>query len=729
MANVINNIFWLIAISFAYLALFALIPFWLRGYRLSGENVLDNLVSTLLYSHVIIILTVLLLSLAGIYYRITLILTLIIIAVGYRCLFKRKQTIETLKNLKQDINNFTEGYYHLRIIIKNLLRKPKFFLTSLISKIKNPVGLLFTIAIFGFAAYHKIYNAIDSMPFVTTSSIDVYTHTEWIKYLMHNTPFYNGVYPYGYHAVIAALSDVFGINVITVIRMFGTISGMMIIFSLYYILIRTMKSAFALNVTMALYVVTDLYSFHATWRTIMALPQEYATIFLYFSGYFLYKYMKEKEVKYLISFSAAVSLIFSTHIYVLIFAFFLCVAVFVCCLVYINRKTLSRLVIGVLCGIIISMLPFVAGVLSGIPLEGSVAWAITYITEGSDEITERINLETGEKIVAVKYDSFSDFLKEYTDPSGYGKAKYISWLNMQWFLPYLIGAVLALITPVFLFRKKERLLIFSAFSIYTLTLLSLYIMAVLEIFVLTEDYRIYMFLIYSVPLVICMPLELIYEMVNKTKKSARSVYLALMVVLASTGISYMVYDNRFMPLEKTFKMQHDGAVLAYYDIVKDYPKNNWTIISPIFEYTLCLFEGYHYELTEFIIDMDNFGEDVEVISLPTEYVFLFVEKRPIAWYKYQQNLLEFDEDGVYFDLRESYKDLKGWQMSRLYENYEVHCALNAKAYAWANEYKKYFPDEMTVFYEDDEIIVYRIRQNPYALNNFAIPYKGNTEIR
>lgn len=49
----------------------------------------------------------------------------------------------------------------------------------------------------------------------------------------------------------------------------------------------------------------------------------------------------------------------------------------------------------------------------------------------------------------------------------------------------------------------------------------------------------------------------------------------------------------------------------------------------------------------------------------------------------------------------------------------------AKAYYWAQEYEKYFKNEMDVYYEDQELIVYRVRQNVYAINNFSIDYGMN----
>ena len=38
----------------------------------------------------------------------------------------------------------------------------------------------------------------------------------------------------------------------------------------------------------------------------------------------------------------------------------------------------------------------------------------------------------------------------------------------------------------------------------------------------------------------------------------------------------------------------------------------------------------------------------------------------------------------------------------------------------------YFPDQMSIYYEDMDIIIYEIKQNMYALNNFAIDYGYNT---
>ena len=50
----------------------------------------------------------------------------------------------------------------------------------------------------------------------------------------------------------------------------------------------------------------------------------------------------------------------------------------------------------------------------------------------------------------------------------------------------------------------------------------------------------------------------------------------------------------------------------------------------------------------------------------------------------------------------------------------------SKAYFWAERYMQYFPDQMRVYYEDQDVIIYEIKQNMFALNNFAIDYGYNT---
>ncbi|MCL2171281.1 MAG: hypothetical protein FWB71_03930 [Defluviitaleaceae bacterium] len=703
---ILANVLSLIGVFAAYIFLFALLPFWLKGR--SGASVLDDLVMSFLFGHVIVIFIVLTLSLMGILNRISIITSLAAIGLIYRFTIKRRQTLALLDTAGDMLDNISTGHYRLPLLFERFLRriKPKF-----------PAALIFTLAIFAFAIYRKSYHAIASMPFVTTTTIDIYTHVEWTAFLMQNAPFHNGVYPFGFHSTIAALSLIFPLNPITVFRMFGAVSGTMIVFALYFLLRRVLKSAFAINAALALYVATDLFHFHATWRMIMALPQEYALIFLYFAGYFLFRFMRDKQTIHLMAFAAAISIIFSTHSLIFIFAFLICTAIFCASLMHLNRKTLLRLIAAAACALAISAAPMAAGLFSGIPLEASFGWGFGLIRDGTDELTQRVNLQTGEIMLPMEFASFREFLREYTRPGG----EYIGWLNPQWFLPYLAGAALAVIYPLynFLRRKNPENMVLAGLSAYSLAVLALYMLAAMQIFSISEDIRIYMLLVYSAPIVICMPIEILHNFCHAGKRRLRMAYLCGMAAFATTGAAYTLAQNRIMPKDKIFQMQHNGAILAFYDIARNHPPNSWTIISPIFEYSMSLFSGFHYNLSNFAIRLANYQPGNEIF-IPTDYVFVFIEKRPIRWYQHSPAFADLRPADLDFDINAARAGLDDWQLSGLYADYETHRSLNARALAWARLYIQYFPNEMAVFFEDENIVVYKLRQNAHLPNNLAI---------
>lgn len=51
--------------------------------------------------------------------------------------------------------------------------------------------------------------------------------------------------------------------------------------------------------------------------------------------------------------------------------------------------------------------------------------------------------------------------------------------------------------------------------------------------------------------------------------------------------------------------------------------------------------------------------------------------------------------------------------------------LEAKLAAWIQRYKEMFPDQISVYMESDDCVVYCLEQNEYALNNLAIDYGYN----
>lgn len=122
-------------------------------------------------------------------------------------------------------------------------------------------------------------------------------------------------------------------------------------------------------------------------------------------------------------------------------------------------------------------------------------------------------------------------------------------------------------------------------------------------------------------------------------------------------------------------------------------------------------------------------DSTRVIQIPTEYVYFVVEKRPLKYadptYLGKSMTLypRISKDAANQLLSE--QTIRTSKKSDYYGIYENRHALMSKAYFWAEKYMTYFPDQMSVYYEDINIIIYEIKQNMYALNNFAIDYGYN----
>lgn len=51
--------------------------------------------------------------------------------------------------------------------------------------------------------------------------------------------------------------------------------------------------------------------------------------------------------------------------------------------------------------------------------------------------------------------------------------------------------------------------------------------------------------------------------------------------------------------------------------------------------------------------------------------------------------------------------------------------LMSRMYYWAQAFEKLYPDAMSVYYESDQFICYKLDQNMYHLYNLAIDYGYN----
>ena len=102
-------------------------------------------------------------------------------------------------------------------------------------------------------------------------------------------------------------------------------------------------------------------------------------------------------------------------------------------------------------------------------------------------------------------------------------------------------------------------------------------------------------------------------------------------IAAGLGMTLLIVTNDFIkPLSLEFAIQSTGEMYCNYDIMKNYPEKKWTIVSSTDSLQLILHKGWHQEVCTFLGKMHNMNADTTV-TIPTKYVFFYIEKYPIQY--------------------------------------------------------------------------------------------------
>ena len=307
--------------------------------------------------------------------------------------------------------------------------------------------------------------------------------------------------------------------------------------------------------------------------------------------------------------------------------------------------------------------------------------------------------------------------KEHLDLYVFTKTEYI-WI----FVIPIFAVVLNWLIRLWRKNVTDQCLIFLSLVLYILILFEQTIASAFDFMVIIEPKRMGIFLAYSIPVVIAIFLDIIYVLIPRGNKVERIWNAGVLVCLI--GLTAYIYENDMeKPLPQVYYFQTKGAMEVSCDIIKNYDKYSWTIVSPVNETSIVYNQGYHYEIVDMLKQLEHYREGME-LYIPTEYVFFYIEKMPIELYGYA-----FDVTDPILCQRESIsKEAAIAEYSGTYKTPEKYyqkerLKVMSRMYYWAQKYLEYFPDEMTVYYEDEEIVVYRLKQNTYALNNLAINYR------
>ena len=502
----------------------------------------------------------------------------------------------------------------------------------------------------------------------------------------------------------------------------------------------------------------------------------------------------------LLVFMLALAASLAIHFYATIMAFFLCVAFVPVALHKIfNRRRFVPLVAVVCGGFFIAVLPMAGALASGIPFQGSIGWAVNVIngTDGEDGGNIVLDEETGEEITGDLSGLFQG-TKNEEEPSveegaaagegiSLGEGMSVEKAPAEADIPF--GEKLKKLATGLTHKIAEM-----AKIIYNEAYVTLYRQERANVILGFTALAVALWLIYRVPA------TLLKLLLRKRKKIAAdyfdqyfSITLASIVFMtmycsSSLGLPALIAGSRLCSVAQLFIVsmmmvpfdmlftavgflvceglmkaaaalcvagiyagtiltgsfhgylyyeltRYNAAVITTYSITKALPQNSYTIVSTVDELYQLIQYGFHEEVIDFV----NKSRE-EDYTLPTEYVFLYVEKKPLeyaqshfftgpkwlAWEKYpayyNSYVSQCPDITVSAISKEKADSFHGKYVnsSKAYSNLETRTVLESKMYEWCREFERLYPGELNVYYEDDDFVCYYFKQNVLRLYQLGI---------
>lgn len=627
---------------------------------------------------------------------------------------------------------------------------------------------------------------------------DMYTHHAWIYGLLEGKIFSAGIYPEAMHCFIYAMHQLFGIRVYSCMLFVAGVHVSTLLIAIYCFLKEVLKSRYTSLLIIASFLVLDLMCIDEVFsmaRLQWTLPQEFALYTQFLCALYLVRYLrtdrnprkesgKRKWVVWdenLFLFMMALAASFAIHFYVTIMAFFLCASFAVLLLHRIFRKGNFRsLVAAVFAGIFIAAAPMGLAYATGIPFQGSIDWALNVIS-GEDTKVGRtqqagaiLNTEQGETVlpsatetkdsntslngqssdahangteITQKTIPLTERLKrlaikgwDVTEKKSeglysYGYATLYGEERADWILRFTalaagIGVVCCLIA--LLIHRKIKIFFegYLGLTLASIAFMILYAAPFLGLPELIAGARVCSTGQLLILAMMFVPVDLFLYLIGLTV--IRVVLPLVSIVLTGAiyvGANYFDVYHGFLYNELT---RYNSVVDVTNNIIKNFPQYSYTIVSPTDELYQVIEYGRHEEIYNFVKVIQS-----NAYSLPSEYIFLYVEKKPIQYAqshfytgpewlakeKYTQYYTMYFSEGNQLNQSTISDDYAGQDFmfflkeSQNYSDLASRTILESKLNRWCKQFEHNFPNDINTYYEDDDFVCYVIRQNTSRLFN------------
>lgn len=256
-------------------------------------------------------------------------------------------------------------------------------------------------------------------------------------------------------------------------------------------------------------------------------------------------------------------------------------------------------------------------------------------------------------------------------------------------------------------------------SIFILLMLGLFNAKDIGLPQLMDQNRSRIYLVYMLGILYSMTVDFVcsvFLVILHRPKLVNGMSLVLTAAVCAAGV-YLFGIRNCVLIQRSNALETNGAIECLYNIMKTHEDNTWTIISANDELQMIDGHGYHYETITFLRYQKS-ATAQQRLTIPTKYVYFYVEKVPLNY------LVAYPRSGQRISIKGAAMQLPSSGGIAPYKG-QNRWIVMSKMYYWARRFQKLFPQDMSVYYEDDEFICYRLIQNTSNLYSLVIDFGYN----
>ncbi len=292
--------------------------------------------------------------------------------------------------------------------------------------------------------------------------------------------------------------------------------------------------------------------------------------------------------------------------------------------------------------------------------------------------------------------------------------------DYAWLADWIIGCVGVQMLLGFLMllmghRQYGSVIVSMAASLVGLMLL--FVMPSLGLPELMQPARSVIYLTYALPIAAALSGDCVCFLISRILHLPISRQVLSFALSGTMFFGIVQYADLREPASKD-PLEPNGSIICLTNILEDEEDNTWTIISANDERLMIADRGYHYELSTFLYSME-YATEYTFVRIPTSKVYIFIEKVPIDYYEtYEGSGQSVSEEGA------SHALPYGSGLTVYYT--ENRWIMMSRIYYWAETVEQIYPNDMKIYYEDEQFICYCLTQDLYSLFNLAVDYGYNT---